>query len=71
MYFFIFIFIPLLQERDWSSIMRWSGDEHAGFSTVNPWQEVTEGWEYDNVEIQNETIASLTTMIYARQEKVR
>lgn len=51
--------------------MRWSGDEHAGFSSVKPWQNLSEGWEDDNVEEQNDTISALAVMISARQEKVR
>ncbi|KAG7174398.1 Neutral and basic amino acid transport protein rBAT-like 1, partial [Homarus americanus] len=58
------------QERGWSSIMHWNGGKHAGFSSVEPWQDLPEGWEDNNVEATNDTISSLTTMISARQKKV-
>ncbi|XP_071530060.1 amino acid transporter heavy chain SLC3A2-like isoform X3 [Panulirus ornatus] len=58
------------QDDSWSSIMQWSGDEYAGFSSVKPWRNLSEGWKDDNVEEQNDTISALAHMISARQEKV-
>ncbi|XP_069950068.1 maltase A2 isoform X1 [Cherax quadricarinatus] len=58
------------QERSWSTIMRWNEGKHAGFSSVKPWQDLSEGWQDDNVEVQNQTISALSTMISARQQKV-
>ncbi|XP_069950073.1 uncharacterized protein [Cherax quadricarinatus] len=58
------------EERSWSTIMRWNEGKHAGFSSVKPWQDLSEGWQDDNVEVQNQTISALSTMISARQQKV-
>ncbi|XP_050734089.1 4F2 cell-surface antigen heavy chain-like isoform X2 [Eriocheir sinensis] len=58
------------QDDDWSSIMAWNTDAHAGFSSTEPWRPLNTGWEDDNVENQNYTISVLSTMVMARQEKV-
>ncbi|XP_045597412.1 oligo-1,6-glucosidase isoform X2 [Procambarus clarkii] len=58
------------QARSWSTVMRWNGGKHAGFSSVKPWHDLSVGWENDNIEVQNNTISTLATMISARQEKV-
>ncbi|KAK8390979.1 hypothetical protein O3P69_016966 [Scylla paramamosain] len=56
--------------NDWSSVMAWNTEAHAGFSSVEPWKPLNTGWEAANVESQNYTIAALSTMIAARQKKV-
>ena len=39
--------------------MQWSADANAGFSSANPWQDLTEGWEETNVEIEDQDPDSL------------
>lgn len=58
------------EKPGWSSVMAWTREEHAGFSSVTPLLWLGDGWEQKNVEAQKESIASLATMIAARQEKV-
>lgn len=59
------------QDDGWSSIMAWNNDVNAGFSSAEPWRPLNDGWEIDNVDNQNYTISVLSTMVLARQEKVR
>lgn len=69
--FLVIIILSHGQDDDWSSIMAWNTDAHAGFSSTEPWRPLNTGWEDDNVENQNYTISVLSTMVMARQEKVR
>lgn len=69
--FFETIILSHGQDDDWSSVMAWNTDTHAGFSSTEPWRPLNTGWEDDNVENQNHTISVLSTMVMARQEKVR
>lgn len=39
--------------------MQWSDEANAGFSSANPWQDLTEGWEETNVEIEDQDPDSL------------
>ena len=64
------MYFSLQDVNDWSSVMAWNTDPHAGFSSVEPWKPLNTGWEAANVESQNYTIAVLSTMIAARQKKV-
>lgn len=65
------ICLPHAQDDDWSSLMAWNSDADAGFSSTDPWKPLNAGWEDENVENQNYTISTLSTMVMARQEKVR
>lgn len=69
--FLLIICFFLAQDDGWSSIMAWNNDAHAGFSSSDPWRPLNAGWEDDNIENQNYTISELSTMVSARQEKVR
>ncbi|NLE83775.1 MAG: alpha-amylase [Chloroflexi bacterium] len=39
--------------------MQWSSETNAGFSDFDPWQELSEGWQENNVEIQTQSPDSL------------
>ena len=39
--------------------MQWSAETNAGFSDFDPWQELSEGWQENNVEIQTQSPDSL------------
>ena len=54
------------------SPMHWSATDHAGFSSVEPWQPLNSNWEVFNVEEQNSKSSSLLShyrnLIHARNQ---
>jgi len=39
--------------------MQWSAEDNAGFTSAKPWQDLAQGWQQTNVEVQNQDPESL------------
>ncbi|XP_076052542.1 uncharacterized protein LOC143031996 isoform X1 [Oratosquilla oratoria] len=59
-----------VEPHNWTSIMQWTDQKFAGFSTTDPWKSLSPGWDFNNVYNHNHTIEPVRQMIKLRQEKV-